>query len=766
MRNESKFIRSINESLDNEDYYLLDSIFKEYLSIEENKALALIKTTFKTKMFKEKKVLMAHNFSNYWMVLSEFYEKLEDDQRTETLESIKSLQSWNNENKKAFIKIFEKESESYSEEKKVKLYLEYSKNFLSKNYLLEKTENKYIKCIWFIFQMDGTRSIYLNKLENIYFDFTKELFVELVEVLNEREGDIYHDFDFLMQHTSWNLMAFVLKKSILLYQGTTEYPVELYSNKVIQKIIINLDMLNDWENTVILKRIIENLDFDDKFLGFQLNNFVKKHQINTRHPEGYYIDAIGPAVAGWVSDQPFFKISHLKNYQDVTELLIKLKEIIGIDGSHSQENYFKPINIEGQKKELVRAFSENESWLEDSSKVISFIKGLVNDKLLFNVYEDAIFSMLTYGFENKYIDASCVCEILIEMDIGNHDLSINLSKLISKLVKISEHSDDEIYHILFSKIKGENLSIESAIARETDGTFVDLNEFINTSLGRYVSVLKDIPKTIFSDILMEKILPFIENCHPPHKEYLKGSFLPDFTKNYFGESTVNRFLGFSHNYILGYSSNWIDYFEKNAEEIFVKGYSDHYAASNLTLVLIAKTNPLIKKFDGKTSQKYKEQILVNMFRFYKESTDTANEGYIIEWLRWFLNQGHYFDTLLNQFLYSFEEMVIDKITVLENLIDTYATKDGIKKDEYLLYGIHELENFSDSQIEELINLIVILLNRELANVNYYFIDGIDQICKELSVRKSEEVIDSLFRRIQPFILESDFEQLQNSYLPK
>lgn len=766
MKNESKFVQSINESLDNEDYYVLDSIFKEYLSIEEDKTLILIKTTFKTKLFEEKKILMAHNFSNYWMVLSKFYEKLENVQREEILESIKCLQSWNNENRKDFIKILEKESESYSEKKKVKLYLDYSKNFLSRNYFLEKTENEYIKCVWFILQMDGNRSIYLNKLENISFDFTEELFVELIKNLNERESDIYHDFDFLMEHTSWNLMAYVLKKSMLMYQGTTEYSEEFCSNKVIQKIIINLDMQNEWDNTTVLQRIIENLDLDNKFLGFQLNDFVKKHQIVTNHSDGYYVDAIGPAVAGWVSEQPFFKVSYLYNNLDVKELLRKLKEIIGKDKTYLQGNYFKPISIEGQKKELLKVFLEEKIWEANSSEVISFINGLVSDKPLFNFYEDTVFSILTYGIENEFISDSCVCEILIKMDIANDDLSINLSKLMSKLVKMSEHEDDKIYEILFTKIEGENLSTNSSIEGDSDGTFVDLNEFINTSLGRYVSVLKDIPKTIFSDIFMGKILPFIENCHPPYKEYLKGSFLPDYTENHLEESTVNRFLGFSHNYILGYSNNWIDYFEKNVEEIFVNGYSDHYALNNLTLVLIAKTNPLIRKFDGNTSQKYKEQILVNMFRFYKESTDITDGGYIIEWLRWFLNQGHYFDTILNQFLYAFEEMVIDKITVLENLIDTYATKDGIKKDEYLLYGIHELENFSNSQIKELINLIVILLNRELANVNYYFIDGIDQICKELSVRESEEVIDSLFRRIQPFILESDFEQLQDSYLPK
>ncbi|EGO2738502.1 hypothetical protein IDE43_002520, partial [Enterococcus faecalis] len=102
MKNESKFIQSINECLDNEDYYLLDSIFKEYLSIEEEKALILIKTTFKTKLFEEKEILMAHNFSNYWMILSEFYEKLENVQREEILESIKCLQSWNNENRRDF----------------------------------------------------------------------------------------------------------------------------------------------------------------------------------------------------------------------------------------------------------------------------------------------------------------------------------------------------------------------------------------------------------------------------------------------------------------------------------------------------------------------------------------------------------------------------------------------------------------------------------------------------------------------------------------
>ncbi|WP_142666046.1 hypothetical protein [Enterococcus faecalis] len=765
MKNESKFIQSINECLDNEDYYLLDSIFKEYLSIEEEKALILIKTTFKTKLFEEKEILMAHNFSNYWMILSEFYEKLENVQREEILESIKCLQSWNNENRRDFIKILEKESELYSEEKKVKLYLDYSKNFLSRNYFLEKIENEYIKCVWFILQMDGNRSIYLNKLESVSFDFTEELFVELIKKLNERESDIYHDFDFLMEHTSWNLMAYVLKKSTLMYQGTTEYSEEFCSNKVIQKIIINLDMQNEWDNTTTLQRIIENLDLDNKFLGFQFNDFVKKHQIVTNQPEGYYVDAIGPAVTGWVSEQPFFKVSHLYNNLDVKELLRKLKETIGKDKTYLEENYFKPISIEGQKKELLKVFLEEKIWEANSSEVISFINGLVSDKSLFSFYDDTVFNILTYGIENEFISDNCVCGILMKMDIGNDDISINLSKLMSKLVKMSEHEDDRIYEILFTKIEGENLSANSAIERDTDGTFVDLNEFINTSLGRYVSVLKDIPKTIFFDIFRGKILPFVENCHPPYKEYLIGSFLPSLTEDDLEDSTINRFLGFSHNFILSRTSNWVDYFEKNAEELFVSGYSDHYSINNLTLILISKIDPFTKKFDGNVSREYKEQILVKMFQYYKELNDVT-DVHIIEWLKWFLGQGEYFDTLLKQLLLSFEEMDLDKIRVLENLIDVHAKKDGVKKDEYLLYNIYELEKFSDSQIKELINLVLVLLKKELANVNYYFVHGIDQICKELSVRQSEQVIESVLQRIQPFILESDFELLKNKYLPK
>ena len=408
---------------------------------------------------------------------------------------------------------------------------------------------------------------------------------------------------------------------------------------------------------------------------------------------------------------------------------------------------------------------EEKIWEANSSEVISFINGLVSDKSLFSFYDDTVFNILTYGIENEFISDNCVCGILMKMDIGNDDISINLSKLMSKLVKMSEHEDDRIYEILFTKIEGENLSANSAIERDSDGTFVDLNEFINTSLGRYVSVLKDIPKTIFFDIFRGKILPFVENCHPPYKEYLIGSFLPSLTEDDLEDSTINRFLGFSHNFILSRTSNWVDYFEKNAEELFVSGYSDHYSINNLTLILISKIDPFTKKFDGNVSREYKEQILVKMFQYYKELNDVT-DVHIIEWLKWFLGQGEYFDTLLKQLLLSFEEMDLDKIRVLENLIDVHAKKDGVKKDEYLLYNIYELEKFSDSQIKELINLVLVLLKKELANVNYYFVHGIDQICKELSVRQSEQVIESVLQRIQPFILESDFELLKNKYLPK
>ncbi|UXD40960.1 hypothetical protein E3T45_00460 [Enterococcus faecium] len=79
-------------------------------------------------------------------------------------------------------------------------------------------------------------------------------------------------------------------------------------------------------------------------------------------------------------------------------------------------------------------------------------------------------------------------------DITN--ISYEQEKIIKVLTKNNKSTNDTVFCVLFEDIKPNLLSTESIFLNKEKTDFVELDDFINTDLGRYYSIVEKIDEDV------------------------------------------------------------------------------------------------------------------------------------------------------------------------------------------------------------------------------------------------------------------------------
>jgi hypothetical protein len=90
---EQALLSSINLGVKAQDYYLVDSIFKQ--TNESDKLLRLVEIAIRSDLINKKAVIQAFNFPNFWDALNKVFQHLTQDSRDKMFSVIAKVQGWN-----------------------------------------------------------------------------------------------------------------------------------------------------------------------------------------------------------------------------------------------------------------------------------------------------------------------------------------------------------------------------------------------------------------------------------------------------------------------------------------------------------------------------------------------------------------------------------------------------------------------------------------------------------------------------------------------
>ncbi|UXD38209.1 hypothetical protein E3O61_11275 [Enterococcus faecium] len=118
---------------------------------------------------------------------------------------------------------------------------------------------------------------------------------------------------------------------------------------------------------------------------------------------------------------------------------------------------------------------------------------------------------------------------------------------------------------------------------------LEVNDFINTELGRYLNIIIEIVKKDNSKIDdFERVINTIEAS--AFKEFYKGALYEVLDNLDVKEITINTFEGYSYS-LIGFREEDLAKFESVGKDILSKGYVSNFNQNNLFRLSLLKINP-------------------------------------------------------------------------------------------------------------------------------------------------------------------------------
>ncbi|HFC9243191.1 TPA: hypothetical protein QFB96_002466, partial [Enterococcus faecium] len=382
----------------------------------------------------------------------------------------------------------------------------------------------------------------------------------------------FYNFSFLLEHTSVGLLTKIIEDQSLKINGETRYPDDFLKITIIQRIIINIDLDEKDIPECLIKKTNELIDWDYNLYGKEMNDYVKKHNIDI---EQKFIDGIGPVTGGWVKTHPFIPVSPLTNLSQVDVLVDLLNKCPDWETQVSNDNFLNERSKQGQNEEIIRVLNPITNWEENKQFNEIFLEKVINQPILYTNLTPSIAKMLETGIENNYISTKTADSFLEKMnfkDITN--ISYEQEKIIKVLTKNNKSTNDTVFCVLFEDIKPNLLSTESIFLNKEKTDFVELDDFINTDLGRYYSIVEKIDEDVCK-FYSKSIKEGINSLKNPYKEYLIGRNVYHIEFN-IETPTRNMFIGFCHRYNLRKDEK-MDFFEEIAISLLEdNAFSDEF----------------------------------------------------------------------------------------------------------------------------------------------------------------------------------------------
>lgn len=741
---ENSYIITINKYIKNENYVFLENVFKNYDNLDPDKVLSLLKYALKSDLVKDQKASNTANYTSFWKQISIYYDQFDDCEKDEILHLIKNLNSYNKSTAEFLYNII---INSFFTVEEKRDYL----SFLTQtNHFYEFIKDNDLRCLWFIQQIKLGAKTYINFSDSLIpqFNFNEQLWKEMILHLTKIDEDnIYKSFNYILENKGLNLIFNCLKKGKLSYQGNNDFPNDFYHLKIIQRIFINIDLEQNLDKR-ILNKIISNIDTSFKFYGKEMNEFVSKHQkfFSQKFSSDYFVNGFEIIHCGWIHEYPYVSISMLLN-QPIETSIETLKNS---NDSISLED-FKERSIKGQNKELSILFTEKYS-VENKEKIIALLNELIENDVLYHNYLESIveFFAVSVARTNENIDS--LWHLIKKTKISNN-FNLHLSKLYQFLFK-NGFIDDERVKNRFFNYKVDNLSANSAYGEEK--SYIDVQIYINTELGRYFETIRTLDDNILEKSDIKKlVLKQIQDIPDIYKNYIIGQFPVIWGDVDEIEATVDLYQGFSYKYRTGKKE--LEWFKPIIQNILeVNDFDDEITLFNTMIILFETISPLSISIHN---HKYFKKLSLKMLTAYLDYD--YNLKYSEEWIQYLFNTEKYSKLVINNLFCRLSKIKSDKLQKILLFLENMPVYDWKLKNYSYCYAL--CDKFKKEQLQYISKLIVVLLKKQIVNIDYECIECIESILEQMADFKMKTNVNQLLNKIRNYLILEDYIKLNQKF---
>ncbi|EAK9824113.1 hypothetical protein FDQ22_12230 [Listeria monocytogenes] len=525
------------------------------------------------------------NISSFWTMIDRKFDTL-DEKQVQAIISIfqkQRLSVYWEEIFKVFEKLKESEPIGQDDINKMRRNLSQEQEIIETAFSSDADLMGY----WLIEQLQketsNRRSIFYDD-KIISINLKSEIIPLIVKLMTDETRYIYWSFKEIISDELIRIIYVSLLNDKMLLDNKSildNCPDLLLESHPFQRILVSIDNevgLND----SIINKLITKIDFSNTIFGSELNSFSRKHKGEIEELgieiSRDYQDMIFGVESGFVHQKSFIDINQIlsEDMDTILEILLPKQN----DASSKRKDFFYENTYQETSSFLLSLLNKND---EVSKKVKQIIleKGL----LLYPIYDKLFVEILV---NNTY----CT-------ELRNESLNIFLEKFSLKSFSWEEKKffeslidKEEFTNKAFEKLLQVNvneLNYDYVYVDKTRPELIEVNDFINTELGRYLGILIKLNKKEYSR--RSEIKNIISQVNSkPFREFSQGALSLVNSPVDLEEITINTLQGYSY-VVRGFQKESLEKFKSVGQELLKKGLVNDFNKDNLFILSLFMINP-------------------------------------------------------------------------------------------------------------------------------------------------------------------------------
>ncbi|EAC4364101.1 hypothetical protein VV27_07075 [Listeria monocytogenes] len=525
------------------------------------------------------------NISSFWTMIDRKFDTL-DEKQVQAIISIfqkQRLSVYWEEIFKVFEKLKESEPIGQDDINKMRRNLSQEQEIIETAFSSDADLMGY----WLIEQLQketsNRRSIFYDD-KIISINLKSEIIPLIVKLMTDETRYIYWSFKEIISDELIRIIYVSLLNDKMLLDNKSildNCPDLLLESHPFQRILVSIDNevgLND----SIINKLINKIDFSNTIFGSELNSFSRKHKGEIEELgieiSRDYQDMIFGVESGFVHQKSFIDINQIlsEDMDTILEILLPKQN----DSSSKRKDFFYENTYQETSSFLLSLLNKND---EVSKKIKQIIleKGL----LLYPIYDKLFVEILV---NNTY----CT-------ELRNESLNIFLEKFSLKSFSWEEKKffeslidKEEFTNKAFEKLLQVNvneLNYDYVYVDKTRPELIEVNDFINTELGRYLGILIKLNKKEYSR--RSEIKNIISQVNSkPFREFSQGALSLVNSPVDLEEITINTLQGYSY-VVRGFQKESLEKFKSVGQELLKKGLVNDFNKDNLFILSLFMINP-------------------------------------------------------------------------------------------------------------------------------------------------------------------------------
>ncbi|MGK0604263.1 SIR2 family protein [Enterococcus gilvus] len=444
---------------------------------------------------------------------------------------------------------------------------------------------------WLVKQLQSTNSYHRNIFHSskiISINLQAEMIPQIVESIDGEFRYRYLTFKEMLTDDLIEIIYVSLSNERIFLDELPileNFPDALLETRLFQRLLVNLDNTKPLGDP-LTNELINKIDFTDTNFGRELNTFTERHkdkiEKNRIKFAENYIDGISGGEISIVHPK-----SYIDNHQIISETL---EDIVGIllssqeESMTVREDFFTERTYQATADFLISSLKRND---EVSEKV----KEIILDKgdLLYPKYEKLFMELIANDEYGTELQAKAENIVLEKFDLDGFSWEEQqFFKMLIDKERFNHPAFDKLLQLNVNK-----LNYDYGYSDKTRPELIDVNDFINTELGRYLDILIQLNKKNPSkQNKIESIVAIVKSKE--FREFTQGALATVENTIIIDEITINTFQGYCYS-IYGFKEKDLDKFVSAGKELLLKGYVNGFNSNNLFMLSLIMINPKDKK---------------------------------------------------------------------------------------------------------------------------------------------------------------------------